>query len=108
MEKRYKNKETGYAAGFVAYPVFLLCIAVAFSAYGHFDQKSGCVNPAVMKIFVKKQKNPRKNPRKTAKHPLTNENMYATMELHSVILCPFAPILIYKHIISQNMAAVKQ
>ena len=56
MEKRYKNKETGYAAGFVAYPVFLLCIAVAFLAYGHFDQKSGCMNPAVMKIFVKNKK----------------------------------------------------
>ena len=29
------------------------------------------------------------------------------MDLHSVILCPFVPILFYANIISQIMAAVK-
>jgi len=29
------------------------------------------------------------------------------MELHSVILCPFAPILIHEDIIPQEMADVK-
>ena len=58
--------------------------------------------------FCKKQKNPRKNPRKIANHPLTIGNRCDTMDLHSVILCPFVPILIYENIIPQNMAAVKR
>ena len=73
-----------------------------------FDQKRLPHSLCDSLIFCMKQKKPRKISRKKEKDPLTNANGYATMELHSVILCPFASILIYNHIIPQNMAAVKR
>ena len=42
------------------------------------------------------------------KKQLTNANGCDTMNLHSVLLCPFVPILIYKCIIAQNVTPVKK
>ena len=42
------------------------------------------------------------------KNSLTRQEEWCTMEVHTVIICPFVPILIYNDIIPQEMAVVKR
>ena len=58
-------------------------------------------------IFCIKNKKSGAIPGKSLEKTLTNEKWYATMVLHSVLLCPIVPILICTIIISQIMAPVK-
>ena len=73
----------------------------------NFIKKTVTERECAERIWWKCKKSEEKSP-ENPKHPLTNEKYYDTMDLHSVILCPFVPILIYRDIIAQNMAAVKQ
>ena len=41
------------------------------------------------------------------KKPLTNNRQWCKMKLHSVILCPFRPIILDVHIVPQGRADVK-
>ena len=57
--------------------------------------------------FWWKSKKTGENPGKILKKSLTSKMECDTMNLHSVLLCPFVPILICEIIISQNMEPVK-